>query len=72
VAASLAYLMLHQMDAVGLITLDTKIRGLVPPKANPKHLLRVLTTLEKTTPGGETAMAAPRGVPQTRFSGIGS
>lgn len=57
VAASLAYLMLHQMDAVGLITLDTKIRGLVPPKANPKHLLRVLTTLEKTTPGGETAMA---------------
>ena len=57
VAASLAYLMLHQMDAVGLITLDTKIRGLIPPKANPKHLLRVLTTLEKTTPGGETAMA---------------
>jgi uncharacterized protein (DUF58 family) len=57
VAASLAYLMLHQMDAVGLITLDTKIRGLVPPRANPKHLLRVLTTLEKTTPGGETAMA---------------
>ncbi|HEX3152585.1 MAG TPA: DUF58 domain-containing protein [Gemmataceae bacterium] len=57
VAASLAYLMLHQMDAVGLITLDTKVRDLVPPKANPKHLLRVLTTLEGTTPGGETAMA---------------
>src|SRR5260370_15495982 len=35
VAASLAYLMLHQMDAVGLITLDTKVRDLVPPKANP-------------------------------------
>jgi uncharacterized protein (DUF58 family) len=57
VAASLAYLMLHQMDAVGLITHDTKVRALVPPKANPKHLLRVLTTLEKTAPGGETAMA---------------
>jgi uncharacterized protein (DUF58 family) len=57
VAASLSYLMLHQMDAVGLITLDTKVRDLIPPKATPKHLLRVLTTLEKTLPGGETAMA---------------
>ncbi len=57
VAASLSYLMLHQMDAVGLITLDTKVRDLIPPKANPKHLLRVLTTLENTAPGGETAMA---------------
>ncbi len=57
VAASLAYLMLHQMDAVGLITLDTRVRGFIPPRANPKHLLRVLTTLEETRPGGETAMA---------------
>jgi uncharacterized protein (DUF58 family) len=57
VAASLSYLMLHQMDAVGLITLDTKIRSLIPPKANPKHLLQVLTTLEKTEPGGETALS---------------
>jgi uncharacterized protein (DUF58 family) len=57
VAASLAYLMLHQMDAVGLITLDTRLRSLIPPKASPKHLLRVLTTLEDTQPGGETAMA---------------
>jgi uncharacterized protein (DUF58 family) len=57
VAASLAYLMLQQMDAVGLITLDTKVRSLIPPKANPKHLLQILTTLEKTDPGGETAMS---------------
>ena len=57
VAASLAYLMLQQMDAVGLITLDTKVRALIPPRASPKHLLQVLTTLEKTEPGGETAMA---------------
>jgi uncharacterized protein (DUF58 family) len=57
VAASIAYMMLHQMDAVGLITLDTKVRSIIPPKASPKHLLQVLTTLEKTQPGGETAMA---------------
>lgn len=57
VSASLAYLMLQQMDAVGLITLDTKVRALIPPKASPKHLLRVLTTLEETAPGGETALS---------------
>src|SRR5580692_4815565 len=51
VAASLAYLMLHQRDAVGLATHDTKIRQLVPPKANSKHLLRVLNVLEQTEPG---------------------
>lgn len=57
VAASLAYMMLHQTDAVGLVTHDTKVRGMVPPKTSPKHLLQVLRTLEQTQPGGETAMA---------------
>jgi uncharacterized protein (DUF58 family) len=58
VAASLSFLMLHQLDAVGLITHDTKVRSLIPPKANPKHLLNLLQTLERTQPGGETGMAA--------------
>ncbi len=57
VAASLAYLMLHQRDAVGLVTHDTKIRQIIKPKANSKHLLRLLRTLEQTEPGGETSMA---------------
>jgi uncharacterized protein (DUF58 family) len=57
IAASLAYLMLHQRDAVGLATHDTSIRALIPPRANSKHLLRVLQTLEQTKPGGETALA---------------
>jgi uncharacterized protein (DUF58 family) len=57
VAASLAYLMLHQRDAVGLTTHDTQIRSLIPPRANSKHLLRVISTLEQTSPGGETALA---------------
>ena len=57
VAASLAYLMLHQLDAVGLITYDAKVRNLVTPKATPKHLLNVLKCLESTKPGGETSMA---------------
>lgn len=57
VAASLSFLMLHQLDAVGLITHDVKVRSLIPPKANPKHLLNLLRTLETTQPGGETSMA---------------
>src|SRR5271165_436356 len=57
IAASLSYLMLHQLDAVGLITHDTKLRKMVPPKASSKQLLRLLRTLEETKPGGETTMA---------------
>lgn len=57
IAASLAYLMLHQRDAVGLATHDTRVRELIPARANAKHLLRLIHTLEKTHPGGETSMA---------------
>jgi uncharacterized protein (DUF58 family) len=57
VAACLAYLMLHQLDAVGLVTHDTRVRQIIPPRANAKHLLRVLQTLEQTRPGGETSLA---------------
>jgi uncharacterized protein (DUF58 family) len=57
VAASLAYLMLHQRDAVGLATHDTQLRSFLPPRSNSKHLLRVLQALEQTKPGGETALA---------------
>jgi len=57
VAASLAYLMLHQLDAVGLITHDNKIRTMLPPRASSKHLMHILQTLEQTEPGGETSMA---------------
>jgi uncharacterized protein (DUF58 family) len=57
VAACLAYLMLHQLDAVGLVTHDSRVRQVLPPRANAKHLLRLLQLLEQTRPGGETALA---------------
>jgi uncharacterized protein (DUF58 family) len=57
IAASLAYLMLHQRDAVGLVTHDTRVRQMIQPKATSKHLIHLLSTLEKTQPGGETTMA---------------
>src|SRR5947207_2247782 len=57
IAASLAYLMLHQLDAVGLVTHDTKVRRIIPPRASSKHLLQLIHTLEQTKPGGETSLA---------------
>ena len=57
VAASLAYLMLHQRDAVGLALHDTQVRQLIKPRATSKHLLLVLQALEQARPGGETALA---------------
>jgi uncharacterized protein (DUF58 family) len=57
IAASLAYLMLHQRDAVGLGTHDNRLRRLLAPRSTSKHLLTLLRALEETQPGGETAMA---------------
>jgi uncharacterized protein (DUF58 family) len=57
VAASLAYLMLHQRDAVGMALHDERLRTLLPPRSTSKQLMQILATLEKATPGGETKMA---------------
>lgn len=57
IAASLAYLMLHQRDAVGLALHDTRLRTMLRPKANSKHLLQIISTLEAAKPEGETALA---------------
>src|SRR3954464_13582884 len=52
VAACLAYLMLHQLDAVGLVTHDTRVRHLIPRRTNAKLLLALLQALEQPRPGG--------------------
>ncbi len=57
VAGSLAYLMLHQLDAVGLVVHDTRVRQFMQPRAHSKHLLHILQSLEETKPGGETSLA---------------
>ena len=51
-AASLAYLMLHQRDAVGLVVHDHALRTLLLPRSTSKQLMQILHTLEKTKPGG--------------------
>ena len=57
-AASLAYLMLKQQDAVGLMTFAQKIERVVPPLAAPGHLFAILKELEGAAPRGETAAGA--------------
>jgi uncharacterized protein (DUF58 family) len=57
-AAALAYLMLHQQDAVGLLTFAEKIETFVPARARRSHLEVVLRELDRMKPGGRTALAA--------------
>src|SRR5262249_4711567 len=57
-AASLAYLMAFQHDAVGLITLDAAERSRVPPRQGPGHLRALMEQLEETQPGGQTSLSA--------------
>src|SRR5262245_31247055 len=45
-AASLAYLLTHQQDAVGLLLFDDDVRREVPPASSPAHLRALLATLE--------------------------
>ena len=52
--ASLAYLMLKQQDAVGLITFSEKIEKIIPPKAVHGYLFSILKELEGKKPEGRT------------------
>ena len=57
-AASLAYLMAFQHDAVGLTTFDTAVRDRFPARQGPGQLRLLLEKLEQTRTGGETGLAA--------------
>ncbi len=57
IAASLAHLMIHQQDAVGLVTFDTEMRHYIPPRSRVTHLRAILEELHGTESGGETALA---------------
>jgi uncharacterized protein (DUF58 family) len=56
-AASLAYLMAGQHDAVGLMTYDSGICDRVPPRQGAGHLRGLMQVLERTRAGGETSLA---------------
>ena len=57
-AAALAYVRVNQQDAVGFVAYDTKVNVLMPAKAQPAQIRRILTELDTLVPGGETDCAA--------------
>lgn len=54
IAASLAYLMLLQRDAVGLVIMNDRGIRVVPPRSQPNHLRDIIGELERIEPGGAT------------------
>src|SRR5690242_4584105 len=56
-AASLAYLMIRQRDAVGLVTFDDSVRALIPARSAPGHFSVLCKALEETRTGGETPLS---------------
>ena len=58
-AASLAYLMNRQRDAVGLTTFDDSIVSMLPPSARPGHLRSILLTLDGMALGHKTDVSKP-------------
>jgi uncharacterized protein (DUF58 family) len=56
VAAALAYLLLRQQDAVGLVTFDDQIRTRVPTRSRQSHLHSIIKSLQGGTPTSKTAI----------------
>ena len=57
-SATLAYFLMGQQDAVGLVTFDEAIRTYLRPAAKPSQVRTVLEELARTVPGQDTRCAA--------------
>lgn len=55
-SAALAYLMIHQQDAVGLLLFGDRPRSFVPARAVRSHLDEILKALGGAEPGGRTRL----------------
>src|SRR5687767_10230892 len=58
-AATLAYFLSMQRDAVGLVTFDQQIADYVPARYRPGHLHRLMICLERAVAGTSTDLTAP-------------
>jgi uncharacterized protein (DUF58 family) len=56
-AAALAYLMIKQQDAVGLVTFDDKIRSNIRAASRPSQVRMILEELHGTKCGGDTNLS---------------
>jgi len=55
-AASLAYLLIKQRDACGILTFSDKIEEYIPPRMSNSHLRFLLSTLQNINPEGKTTI----------------
>lgn len=58
-AATLAYFLHLQGDAVGLLTFDERVRDFMPARHRADHLRQIMITLEKPAGGARTDLVAP-------------
>lgn len=58
-AATLAYFLHLQGDAIGLLTFDEAIRDYLPPRSRRSHLRQLMFALEKPASGQGTDLTAP-------------
>jgi uncharacterized protein (DUF58 family) len=56
IAASLAYLILKQQDAVGCLTFDEKVRAKVPTKSKRNHIMSIVNSLDVNKPADKTSL----------------
>ncbi|HVW37054.1 MAG TPA: DUF58 domain-containing protein [Pirellulales bacterium] len=59
VAATLAYFLTLQRDAVGLVTFDEQIQENLPARYRPGHLHRLMLCLERSLAGKATRLGPP-------------
>jgi uncharacterized protein (DUF58 family) len=71
-AATLAYFLSKQGDAVGLLTFDEAVRDYLPPRNRPGHLRHMMLALEKASAGTTTDLITPlnRAVELSRRRGL--
>ena len=58
-AATIAYFLSTQRDAVGLVTFEDRITEYLPPRYRPGHLRRLMAVLEREPTGRATNLAEP-------------
>ena len=58
-AATLAYFLIAQRDAVGLLTFDEKITEYLPARFRPGHLHRLMLALDRPLSGKSTDLTTP-------------
>ena len=70
-AASLAYLLIQQRDAVGLGLIDDQLQNYLPPRANPGHLQRLMEAMVHSTCSRETQLSQVLQSAASRIRGRG-